>query len=60
MGGFFGAASKSDCVIDVLSGAAYHSHLGTRRSGLAAFDEKKKKKTVLTDIQICSDRVSTL
>ncbi|MCI7619935.1 MAG: amidophosphoribosyltransferase, partial [Firmicutes bacterium] len=40
MGGFFGAASKSDCMIDVFFGVDYHSHLGTRRGGLAAFDDK--------------------
>ena len=40
MGGFFGAASKSDCMIDVFFGVDYHSHLGTRRGGLAAFDDE--------------------
>ena len=34
MGGFFGAASKRDVVIDVYFGVDYHSHLGTRRAGL--------------------------
>lgn len=37
MGGFFGAASKTDCVFDVFYGTDYHSHLGTRRAGLAFF-----------------------
>lgn len=40
MGGFFGAALKSDCMVDVFFGVDYHSHLGTRRGGLAAFDDK--------------------
>ena len=35
MGGFFGVASKSDCVTDLFYGTDYHSHLGTRRGGLA-------------------------
>ena len=34
MGGFFGAASKHDVVMDVFFGVDYHSHLGTRRAGL--------------------------
>lgn len=37
MGGFFGAASKEDCVFDVFYGTDYHSHLGTRRAGLAFY-----------------------
>ena len=40
MGGFFGVASKEDCMVDVFFGVDYHSHLGTRRGGLAAFDEE--------------------
>ena len=39
MGGFFGITSKEDCVIDVFFGTDYHSHLGTRRAGMAAFDK---------------------
>ena len=35
MGGFFGVASKKDCVLDVFYGVDYHSHLGTRRGGMA-------------------------
>ena len=41
MGGIFGVASKTDCVFDLFFGTDYHSHLGTRRGGMAAFDEKK-------------------
>lgn len=41
MGGFFGAVSKTDTVLDVFFGTDYHSHLGTRRGGMAAYDETK-------------------
>ena len=34
MGGFFGVASKGDCVADLFYGTDYHSHLGTRRGGM--------------------------
>ena len=37
MGGFFGIASKQDCMMDVFFGVDYHSHLGTRRGGMAAW-----------------------
>ena len=40
MGGFFGAASKEDCVFDLFFGVDYHSHLGTRRTGLCVYDDK--------------------
>ena len=40
MGGFFGITSKSDCMMDVFFGVDYHSHLGTRRGGMAAWDPK--------------------
>ena len=38
MGGFFGIASKQDCMMDVFFGVDYHSHLGTRRGGMAAWN----------------------
>jgi len=38
MGGFFGAVSKHDAVSDVFFGTDYHSHLGTKRGGMAAYD----------------------
>ena len=38
MGGFFGITSRSDCMADVFFGTDYHSHLGTRRGGMAAYD----------------------
>lgn len=37
MGGLFGVASKEDCVLDLFYGVDYHSHLGTRRGGMATF-----------------------
>ncbi len=37
MGGFFGVASKQDCVFDLFFGIDYHSHLGTRRGGMAVY-----------------------
>lgn len=41
MGGFFGVASKEDCVFDLFFGTDYHSHLGTRRAGMAVYDREK-------------------
>ena len=40
MGGFFGVASKEDCLFDLFFGTDYHSHLGTRRGGMAVYGEK--------------------
>ena len=39
MGGYFGAISKRDCVLDIFFGVDYHSHLGTRRGGMAIYDK---------------------
>ncbi len=39
MGGFFGVVSKRDAISDVFFGTDYHSHLGTRRGGIAAYDK---------------------
>lgn len=39
MGGFFGVVSKEDCMFDLFFGTDYHSHLGTRRGGLAVYGE---------------------
>ncbi len=41
MGGFFGVASKDDCVFDLFFGVDYHSHLGTRRGGMAVYGREK-------------------
>ena len=40
MGGFFGIASKQDCMVDVFFGTDYHSHLSARRGGMAAYDSE--------------------
>ncbi len=41
MGGFFGVASKEDCVFDLFFGTDYHSHLGTRRAGMVVYGEQQ-------------------
>ncbi|OFX88184.1 MAG: amidophosphoribosyltransferase [Bacteroidetes bacterium GWF2_33_16] len=41
MSGFFGSISKKDCVSDVFYGTDYHSHLGTKRAGMAFFSAEK-------------------
>ncbi len=41
MGGFFGVVSKDDCVFDLFFGVDYHSHLGTRRAGMAVYSDEK-------------------
>ena len=46
MGGFFGAISKRDVVLDVFFGTDYHSHLGTRRGGMAVYDGEDRKSVV--------------
>jgi amidophosphoribosyltransferase len=46
MGGFFGCASKTDCVMDVFYGTDYHSHLGTKRGGMAVRNSTGIKKTI--------------
>ena len=40
MSGFFGVVSKRDCVMDLFFGVDYHSHLGTKRGGLAVVGEE--------------------
>ena len=40
MGGFFGVAAKRDCVLELFYGIDYHSHLGTRRGGMAVYGAK--------------------
>ena len=40
MGGFFGAVSTRDVTLDVFFGVDYHSHLGTRRGGMASYSEE--------------------
>ncbi len=50
MGGFFGVVSKSDCVNDLFFGTDYHSHLGTRRGGLAVLDSTYRITRTIHDI----------
>ena len=38
MGGIFGVCSADECVTDLFFGTDYHSHLGTRRGGMAVYD----------------------
>jgi len=46
MGGFFGIVSKTDCVNDLFYGTDYHSHLGTKRGGLASKNSKGFTRTI--------------
>ena len=46
MGGFFGVASKKDCVFDVFFGTDYHSHLGTKRGGMAIFNGNEIERSI--------------
>lgn len=50
MGGFFGAVAKRDVIPDVFFGTDYHSHLGTRRGGMAAYDESTGIQREIHDI----------
>lgn len=51
MAGFFGSIGKSSCVMDVFYGTDYHSHLGTRRGGMATYSEQSGFKRVIHSIQ---------
>ena len=51
MGGFFGAVKKNDAMYDVFFGTDYHSHLGTRRGGMAAFDNETGFQRDIHNIQ---------
>ncbi len=51
MGGFFGITSKNECVAEVFFGVDYHSHLGTRRGGMAAFDKEIGLQRVIHNIE---------
>lgn len=51
MGGIFGVASKDDCSLDLFFGVDYHSHLGTRRGGLAIYDYDNKFQRSIHNIQ---------
>ena len=51
MGGFFGIASKTESVVDVFFGTDYHSHLGTRRGGMAAYDPAIGLQRIIHNIE---------
>ena len=51
MGGIFGVASKNNCVSDLFFGTDYHSHLGTRRCGIALYDNVLVFNTAINNIQ---------
>ena len=51
MGGFFGAVCKRDVISDVFFGTDYHSHLGTRRGGMAAYDTEEGLQKEIHNIQ---------
>ena len=46
MGGLFGTVSKKDCVTDLFYGTDYHSHLGTKRGGLAVKNAAEIKRSI--------------
>ena len=46
VGGFFGVVSKTDCVFDLFFGTDYHSHLGTKRGGMAVYGEKGFQRAI--------------
>ena len=51
MAGFFGSIGKYSCVADVFYGTDYHSHLGTRRAGMATFSVENGFRRVIHSIQ---------
>lgn len=46
MGGFFGVTAKEDCVMDLFFGTDYHSHLGTRRGGMAVYGRSGFQRSI--------------
>lgn len=51
MGGFFGVASKEDCMFDLFFGTDYHSHLGTRRAGMAVYSREEGYNRAIHNIE---------
>ena len=51
MGGYFGATCKGQCIADVFFGTDYHSHLGTRRGGMAAYDKDTGLQRAIHNIE---------
>ena len=46
MGGFFGVASKTNCTLELFYGVDYHSHLGTRRGGMATYGKEGFQRAI--------------
>ena len=46
MSGFFGVATEEDCVLDLFFGVDYHSHLGTRRAGMAVYGKEGFNRSI--------------
>ena len=51
MGGIFGVVSKNSCVMDLFFGIDYHSHLGTRRGGMAVYDREEGFNRAIHNIE---------
>ncbi len=51
MGGFFGAVRKQNVIFDVFLGTDYHSHLGTKRGGMAAYDKELSLQREIHNIE---------
>ena len=51
MGGFFGVCRRTDAISDVFFGTDYHSHLGTKRAGMAAYDSEIGLQRVIHNIE---------
>ena len=51
MGGIFGVTSRRNCILDVFFGTDYHSHLGTRRAGMAAYDPEQGLQREIHNIE---------
>ena len=51
MGGIFGLVSKNSCVMDLFFGIDYHSHLGTRRGGMAVYDREEGFNRAIHNIE---------
>ncbi|MDR2546974.1 MAG: amidophosphoribosyltransferase [Lachnospiraceae bacterium] len=51
MSGFFGIAAKTNCVLDLFFGTDYHSHLGTRRAGMAVYSAEKGYDRAIHNIE---------
>ncbi|MDY4043725.1 MAG: amidophosphoribosyltransferase [Marinifilaceae bacterium] len=46
MSGFFGCVSRRDCVADVFYGTDYHSHLGTKKAGMAFYNGSEFSRSI--------------